>query len=143
MDTLKQEQRHKCMLHNTSKDTVPEILLRKALWHAGIRYRKNYKKLPGTPDVAITKYKIAVFCDGEFWHGATDLSRSSKYWQEKIKRNCERDLENTIALRDMGWLVIRFWEREIRKHLGVCVEKVRQHIELRKQQKRFRGSLHD
>ena len=68
MDTLTPAQRHKNMQRIKSKDTKIEVILRKALWSKGIRYRKNYKGLPGTPDIAITKYKIAVFCDGEFFH---------------------------------------------------------------------------
>ena len=68
-DVMTPEQRSRAMSHIKGKDTSIEVLLRKALWHKGIRYRKNYKKLPGTPDIAITKYKIAIFCDSEFFHG--------------------------------------------------------------------------
>jgi DNA mismatch endonuclease (patch repair protein) len=77
MDNLTYEQRHKNMSHIKSNDTSIEILLRKSLWHEGIRYRKNVKTLPGCPDIAITKYKIAIFCDGEFWHG--------KNWEKENK----------------------------------------------------------
>ena len=106
MDKLTKEQRHKNMQAIRSKDTKIEILLRKALWHEGIRYRKNYKVCSCHPDIVITKYKIAVFCDGEFWHGKSmeryDVTTNVKYWHEKIRRNVERDLENTIELRDNG-----------------------------------------
>ena len=119
MDKLTKEQRHKNMQAIRSKDTKIEILLRKALWHEGIRYRKNYKVCSCHPDIVITKYKIAVFCDGEFWH-------------EKIKRNVERDLENTIELRDNGWIVLRFWETEIKKHLADCVAEVQRCIDARR-----------
>ena len=96
MDKLTKEQRHKNMQAIRSKDTKIEILLRKALWHEGIRYRKNYKVCSCHPDIVITKYKIAVFCDGEFWHGKSleryDVATNVKFWHEKIKRNVERDL---------------------------------------------------
>ena len=69
MDSLTKEQRKKCMSHIRSKDTGIEVALRKALWHKGYRYRKNYKELPGTPDIVLSKYHIAIFCDSEFWHG--------------------------------------------------------------------------
>ena len=88
------------------------------------------------PDIVITKYKIAVFCDGEFWHGKSmeryDVTTNVKYWHEKIKRNVERDLENTIELRDNGWIVLRFWETEIKKHLADCVAEVQRCIDARR-----------
>lgn len=128
MDKLTKAQRHKCMSAIHSRDTKPEIILRKALWHRGIRYRKNYKVLGYQVDIAITKYKIAVFCDGTFWHGrdgdGSQVATNTKFWQNKIRRNKERDLECTILLRDNGWVVIRFWDDEIRKNLDKCVEKI-------------------
>ena len=132
MDKLTKEQRHKNMQAIRSRDTKIEILLRKALWHEGIRYRKNYKVCSCHPDIVITKYKIAVFCDGEFWHGMRDISNCTKYWHEKIRRNMERDLENTIELRDNGWIVLRFWETEIKKHLDDCVAEVKRCIDARR-----------
>jgi DNA mismatch endonuclease (patch repair protein) len=129
---LTPEQRHKAMLANKSSDTKIEILLRKSLWHQGIRYRKNYKILSCKPDIVITKYKIAIFCDGDFWHGKPSANHNFKtnknYWTEKIKRNIERDLENTIELRDNGWTVLRFWESDIKKNLDMCVETIIHHI---------------
>ena len=109
---------HKIMSAIPSKNTRPEVLLRKALWKEGIRYRINYKRIPGKPDIAITKHKIAIFCDGDFWHGHNwairgygsfeqELSRYSDYWREKLLRNVERDEDNNRALRAMGWTVIR------------------------------------
>lgn len=136
MDCLTPEQRHKAMKGNKGKDTKIEILLRKALWHKGIRYRKQYRIFDCHPDIVITKYKIAIFCDGDFWHGKTferyDVTTNAKYWHEKIKRNVERDLENTIELRDNGWTVLRFWETDIKKNLDICVEAVLRVIEYRK-----------
>lgn len=106
-----------------SCDTRPEMLLRKALWHKGIRFRKNYKVLNCRPDIVITKYKIAVFCDGEFWHGKDGErlpATNEKYWLHKISRNKERDLENIIALRDAEWTVLRFWNKDILTNIDEC-----------------------
>lgn len=100
-DVLTKEQRHKNMKNIRGKDTRIEVILRKALWNKGYRYRKNYKKLPGSPDIALTKYKIAIFCDGEFFHGKDweklelklKNSNNSEFWIKKISRNMERDDE--------------------------------------------------
>ncbi|MFR6145650.1 very short patch repair endonuclease [Neglectibacter timonensis] len=130
MDDLTPEQRRKNMQAIKSQDTSIELLLRKALWQKGIRYRKNYKKLPGKPDIAITKYKIAVFCDSDFWHGYDWENRSQRiksnrdYWIPKIERNMERDKEVTEALQCDGWIVLRFWEWQIRRQLDACVAQV-------------------
>lgn len=138
-DDLTPEQRRKNMQAIRSKDTTIELRLRKALWECGVRYRKNYKKLIGKPDIAITKYKIAVFCDSDYWHGYDWENRNQRiksnrdYWVPKIERNMERDREVTSALQSEGWLVLRFWEWQIRKHLDECVEAVIQSIEARKQ----------
>lgn len=121
-----------------SKDTTIELRLRKALWERGIRYRKNYKELVGKPDIVITKYKIAVFCDSDYWHGYDWENRNQRiksnrdYWVPKIERNMKRDKEVTAALQGEGWLVIRFWEWQIRKNLDECVEVVLQAIADRK-----------
>ena len=117
-------QKSKNMKSVKSHDTKIEVTLRKALWHKGIRYRKNYRIYSCRPDIVITKHKIAVFCDGDFWHGKEDpdiVKTHKKFWTEKIKRNIERDLENTIELRDNGWTVLRFWESEIEANLPGCV----------------------
>ena len=128
MDVLTPAQRHKAMSSIKSVDTQPEIILRKALWHRGIRYRKNYKVLIGKPDIVITKYRIAIFCDGDFWHGKNyndkEFTTNKTYWDNKIKHNRERDLEVTIKLRDLGWTVIRFWESDIKKNLKECTDSV-------------------
>lgn len=120
-------QKSKNMKAIKSHDTKIEITLRKALWHEGVRYRKNYKICSCRPDIVITKYKIAIFCDGDFWHGKEDpniVKNNKAFWTEKIKRNMERDLENTIDLRDNGWTVLRFWESEIQTNLLDCVKVV-------------------
>lgn len=121
MDCLTPEQRRKAMQANKSKNTKIEISLCKALWKQEIRYRKNFKKLLGAPDIAITKYKVAIFCDGDFCHGRRDISKCSAYWVNKINRNIERDLEITIGLRDAGWTVLRFWESDIKNDISRCV----------------------
>jgi len=103
-------------------DTRCEVTLRKALWAAGCRYRKNAKELPGRPDVIFPRARIAVFCDGDFWHGRDWESRrqklsrgtNSQYWLAKIQRNMERDRQNDRRLQEMGWTVLRFWESQIR-----------------------------
>ena len=122
-DDLTPEQRRKNMQAIRSKDTSIEIKLRKALWEKGIRYRKNYKAVIGKPDIAITKCKIAVFCDSDYWHGYDWENRNQRiksnreYWIPKIERNMERDRQVTKALEDDGWLVLRFWEWQIKKQL--------------------------
>jgi len=123
--------RHYTMSRIKSKDTSIEVSLRRAVWASGIRYRKNYKKLPGTPDIAITKYCIAVFCDGDFWHGKDwdvkkhRLRNNREYWVEKIERNISRDCEVNKRLCGMGWTVVRFWGSEIRKDVHGCVEDIK------------------
>ena len=130
MDDLTPEQRRKNMQAIKSKDTSIEIALRTALWHRGIRYRKNYKQLPGKPDIAITKYRIAVFCDSDYWHGYDWENRHQRiksnrdYWIPKIERNMARDKEITAQLQAMGWIVLRFWEWQIKKRLNECVDVV-------------------
>ena len=136
MDVLTPEQRRKNMQHIKSKDTAIEITLRKALWEKGYRYRKNYKKLPGKPDIALVKYKIAIFCDSEFFHGKDwEVKRpkllnsdNSEYWISKIERNMERDRQNEQQLLFLGWTVVRFWGKEILKHADECVRVIEEVI---------------
>ena len=124
MDNLTPDQRKKNMQHIRSDNTKIETILRKALWDKGYRYRKNYKDLPGKPDIVLTKYKIAIFCDGEFFHGKDwevlkprlEKGNNSKYWVAKISRNRERDDEINKKLLFMGWTVIRFWGKDIKKN---------------------------
>lgn len=138
MDNLTPEQRKKNMRAVKSKDTKIELILRKELWARGYRYRKNYKKLPGKPDIVFTKYKIAVFCDSEFWHGknyeesTSRIGTNSDYWRQKIKRNMERDKEVNKQLTETGWTVLRFWEKEIRKETELCLQSIIKSIEERK-----------
>ena len=139
MDDLTPEQRKKNMRAIRSKDTTIELALRKALWQRGIRYRKNYKGLIGKPDIVITKYRIAVFCDSDFWHGYDWENRKARiksnqdYWIPKIELNMKRDREVTATLVEQGWIVLRFWEHTIRKELEECVEDIQEAVEIRKE----------
>lgn len=126
------------MKHPKSYDSTPEIrkrmsrvrlkngkaetILAKRLWHEGYRYRRNYKKLPGSPDIALTTYRVAVFVDGEFWHGENWEERKAKlkhnreYWIEKIEENMARDKRVDAQLQEMGWTTVHFWEKQVLKH---------------------------
>ncbi|MBK0402721.1 very short patch repair endonuclease [Adhaeribacter sp. BT258] len=112
------------------KNTKPELALRKGLWNAGFRYRVNYSKLPGKPDMVSKKYKVAIFVDGEFWHGYNwqkekkSIKANSGYWIPKIQRNMQRDQENNEKLELLGYKVFRFWEHEIRKNLNGCIDQI-------------------
>ncbi len=136
MDKLSKKQRRKNMQHIRSQNTNIEVILRKALWDKGFRYRKNYKKLPGKPDIALTKYKIAIFCDGEFFHGKDwevlrprlEKSNNSEFWINKISKNRERDDEINKQLLFLGWTVIRFWGADITKHTDECVTVIEETI---------------
>lgn len=123
------DQRRRMMARIKSKDTKPELTLRKALRKAGLTgYRKNLKGLPGTPDVAFTKHKLAVFVDGGFWHGRDFQARKARladgnngaFWVAKIERNMERDRRDKVALEVMGWRVLRFWDTDVARDPDGC-----------------------
>ncbi|MEX2376391.1 MAG: very short patch repair endonuclease [Dehalococcoidia bacterium] len=111
------------MQGNRKKDTKHELALRKTLWHRGYRYRLHSNDLPGNPDIAFPRERVAVFVDGDFWHGRDWEARSTKlregsnsgYWLSKIQRNRERDVEPSQKLRHAGWTVIRLWETDVLK----------------------------
>ena len=111
-----------------------ETLLAKALWHQGYRYRKNDRRLPGSPDIAIIKYRIAIFVDGEFWHGKnweirkSRLKHNREYWIEKIEENIARDLRNDRLLVQAGWTPMHFWEKEVIKGLPSCISEIEEAI---------------
>ena len=113
-----------------AKNTKAELMLRKALWHHGFRYRIHSKKIMGNPDIIFSKYKMVVFVDGDFWHGYDWENKKQKigtnktFWIPKIERNMQRDMEVTQTLITQGWKVIRFWEHEIKKSLEGCVAEV-------------------
>ncbi|MEE1961682.1 very short patch repair endonuclease [Allomuricauda taeanensis] len=128
-------ERSKIMGKIRGKNTKPELAFRKALWEAGYRYRIDYKKLIGKPDIALKKYKTVIFIDGEFWHGYNWEERKDKiktnreFWIAKIERNIQRDEEVNDALDEMGYKVFRFWETEVKKDLDRCLDEVLTHLE--------------
>jgi len=113
-------------------NTAPERLLRSALWRLGFRYRLHSRHLPGRPDIVFAPQRVAIFCDGDFWHGRDWPSRRAKlargangeYWIAKIESNIRRDSATTVQLKTLGWYVIRVWESEIRQQLDVVVERI-------------------
>jgi len=136
MDNHSKEQRHKNMAAIKNKDTKIEVILRKALYQKGYRYRKNYKELPGKPDIAITKYKIAIFCDSEFFHGKDweklkeqlIKSNNSDFWIDKISKNIQRDDDVNKQLNALGWTVLRFWGKDIKKHTDDCITAIEEAV---------------
>ena len=129
------KERSKLMAKIRAKDTKPEIILRKFLWNIGIRYRINVKKLPGKPDIVISKHKLIIFIDGEFWHGFNwdekkyKIKSNRDFWIPKIERNMQRDQEVNEQLKSMGWIVLRFWQQEIKKEFGRCLNEILQHLD--------------
>ncbi len=136
MDRLTKEQRHKNMKNIRNKDTGIEVTLRKALWEKGYHYRKNDKRLPGKPDIVLTKYKIAIFCDSEFFHGKDweilkpqlERGKNADFWIDKISKNQQRDEEVNRKLQYLGWTVIRFWGKDIIKHTDECIRVIEETI---------------
>lgn len=125
MDKLTQEQRKRNMQANKSTGTRPEILLAKALYAKDFRYRKNNKTVFGKPDLTFKKWKLAIFVDGEFWHGKDwdkrkdNFKSNQDFWLKKIERNIQRDLEVNAELKKEGWIVLRFWAKQIEKNLVI------------------------
>ncbi len=113
-----------------SKGTKPEKLLKKALWHAGIRYKTPKKDLPGKPDISLKKYKLVIFVDGSFWHGYDWENRKHaiksnlEFWIAKIERNMQRDQEVNSYYQSKGWTVLRFWDFEVKGELGACLKSI-------------------
>lgn len=136
MDRLTPEQRHRNMSNIKSKNTSIEITLRRALRENGFGYRLHYKDLPGKPDIVLTKYRIAIFCDSEFFHGydfgsleeQLKKGKNADFWIKKIKRNMERDLEIEKTLNGMGWTVLRFWGKQIMKDTDECIRTIKDTI---------------
>lgn len=130
MDVLTQEQRTKNMKAIKSKNTKMEVLLAKALWSKGIRYRKNDKSVFGRPDLTIKKKKVAIFVDSEYFHGKDwnvekhRIKTNREFWWKKIEENQKRDEIVNRFLVDKGWKVLRFWSQEVRKNLELCVKKI-------------------
>ncbi len=113
-----------------NKDSEIEMLLRRELWSRGLRYRKNVSSVFGKPDIAFIGKRIAIFCDSEFWHGYNweerklDFKSHQDFWIPKIERNMARDREVNEKLREQGWLVLRFWGKEIKKDPSACADRV-------------------
>jgi len=130
MDKHTPEQRRRNMQAIKNKDSKIEQILRHALYHKGYRYRKNYRKLFGCPDIVLTKQKIAIFCDSEFWHGydwenrKADFKSHQEFWIPKIERNMQRDQEVTNQLEKDGYCVLRFWGKEIIENLDTVLTKI-------------------
>ncbi len=122
------------------KNGKAETILAKRLWHEGYRYRRNYKKLPGSPDIALTTYRVAVFVDGEFWHGENwderkaKLKHNREYWIEKIEENMARDKRVDGQLQEMGWTTVHFWEKQVLKHTDECLQIVLELLEKKNDQ---------
>ena len=140
MDKLTPEQRRKNMQHVKNKDSQIELKLRRALWHAGFRYRKNVRAVFGCPDIVFLRLKIAVFCDSEFWHGYDwenrkhDFKSHQEFWTAKIERNIARDKEVNEKLKAEGWTVLRFFGREIKNNVDECVKIISETIAAKKEE---------
>ena len=121
-----------------NKDSAIEIILRQELWSRNMRYRKNVTSIFGKPDIAFPGKKIAVFCDSEFWHGfdwenrKKDIKSHQEFWIPKIERTIRRDIEVTDRLQADGWIVIRFWGKEIKRNVKGCADIIQQAWEERK-----------
>ena len=120
-DCLTPQQRHQCMSSNRASSTKPEMKLRKELWKRGFRYRKNDKRLPGTPDVVLPKYRTVIFVHGCFWHGHEGCKKyvvpksNTQFWVDKVSRNRERDEKVWRQLEALDWAVVIVWECELEK----------------------------
>src|SRR3989304_1962651 len=125
-DNLTEKQRSYCMARVRTKDTDLEMLVRSELRKRGLRFRANVKTLPGKPDIVLTAAKVAIFIDGDFWHGYRFPSWKNKvdmFWREKIRKNRERDKRNFTKIRGIGWRVIRLWQHEIKNDLESFIVK--------------------
>lgn len=137
MDKLTKEQRRKNMQAVKNKDSKIELILRSALWEKGIRYRKHYSKLIGKPDIVLTKYRIAIFVDSEFWHGYDwenkkhEIKSNKEFWIIKIENNMDRDIFVTNQLKNDGWVVLRFWGKEVIINLEQCIKDIEDAIRSR------------
>lgn len=130
MDKHTKEQRKKNMQAIKNKGSKIESILSKSLWKNGCRYRKNDNTIFGKPDISIKKYKIAIFCDSEFWHGKdwevkkNEIKSNVDFWHKKIENNIRRDKVVNDVLNASGWIVLRFWGREIENNLDICTQVV-------------------
>ena len=129
------EQRRKNMRAVKNKDSKMELRLRKALWALGYRYRKNYGQVYGKPDIVFISKKVAIFCDSEFWHGydwerkKLEIKSNKEFWYKKLEGNIKRDQQVNDELSHQGWIVLRFWEREIKNNLESCIAKIEETLD--------------
>lgn len=131
VDNLTIEQRSFTMSRIRSKDTTPELTIRKLAHARGLRFRKHCKGLPGCPDLVFASAKVVVLVNGDFWHGwqfPRWKEKLAPYWKQKIERNRQRDQRNSRWLRQNGWLVIRIWEHDVKKNAEACVDKIEQAV---------------
>lgn len=135
MNKLTPQQRKRNMQANSATGTSIERVLGQKLWRAGLHYRKNVKDITGKPDFVFKSKKLAIFCDGEFWHGKNweirkaDHKSNQEFWYNKIERNIERDKEVNIALKKAGWRVLRFWGKDIKTDTDRCVKLIKEAYE--------------
>lgn len=138
MDKHTPEQRRRNMQAVKNKDSQIELMLRRALFDKGYRYRKNCTNVFGKPDIIFVREKIAIFCDSEFWHGhdwenrKKDFKSKQEFWIPKIERNMERDREVTARLEADGYVVLRFWGKQIKKDLEIIVSEIERVIATRR-----------
>ena len=139
MDRHTPEQRKRNMQAIRNSGSTIERKLQLELWHRGLRYRKNAKAVYGKPDVVFLRDKVAVFCDSEFWHGydwenrKEDFKSNKEFWIPKIERNIQRDIEVTEHLKAEGWIVLRFWGKDILKKTQECADIVERTIRIRRE----------
>lgn len=128
------KKRSELMSKIRSNNTKPELALRRGLWGQGFRFSRSISKLPGKPDIVLYKHRVAIFIDGEFWHGyhwrekKKKLKANRLYWVPKIEKNIKRDEQNNRVLKKSGWKVLRFWEHQITEELPLCITKIKRMI---------------
>lgn len=139
-DSLSPSQRHICMSHIRSKNTRPEVRLRKDLFALEYRYKINWKGLPSSPDIVMAKYRTCIFVNGCFWHGhkdcwyATRPKTNAEFWSAKIANNRERDLRDYAFLESLGWSVIVVWECELKKErIDDTIASVRKQLDVNRE----------
>jgi DNA mismatch endonuclease (patch repair protein) len=129
---------------NRRSDTQHEQILRRELWRMGLRFRKNVETLPGKPDIVFSMARVAVFCDGDFWHGRNwkklkpklEQGTNAKYWLAKIAGNIDRDKRKSIILKKAGWCVIRLWESDIKRNPTASAMRIQKTVTARLRQRR-------
>jgi DNA mismatch endonuclease (patch repair protein) len=126
---------------NRRRDTQHEVLLRRELWRLGLRFKKNVETLPGKPDIVFPGTRVAVFCDGDFWHGRKwqtlkpklEQGTNATYWSAKIASNIKRDVHNTALLQEAGWHVIRLWETDIKRDPEAAARYIKNVVDARRE----------